>query len=92
MDDLLGLEHPIRGYTDENGNEMSGLTYEEIQELKTPFLFRAFTLFSEWQVFGVLPHGRGTLDEPPAYIDAMMILKDEDNQWQMWEMENQRKR
>lgn len=87
MDDMLGLQYPIRGYEGEFGEEIGALSIDEVNELKTPFLTRAIALYSEWQTFGVLPHGKGTLDESPAYLRAMSILKEEETLWQAYEME-----
>ena len=91
MDDMLGLQYPIRGYEGEFGEEIGALSIDEVNELRTPFLSRAISLYSEWQTFGVLPHGRGTLGEPPAYLRAMAILKEEENLWQAYEMEQRNK-
>lgn len=91
MDDLLGLEYPIRGIKNTEGEwEYGSISLDEAEELKTSFLFRAFALYGDWQTFGVLPHGGGTLDERSTYLQAMKILKEEENGWQQMEMEKDR--
>lgn len=88
MDDLLGLSFPIRGLRDsEDKPVFETLSLDEVAELRSDFLFRAFALYQDWQVFGVLPHGGGTLDERASYLQAMKILKEEESAWQSWESE-----
>lgn len=92
VDRMLGLRYPIRGIQTKEGEwEYGDLSYEEIQALRTDFLFRAFALFSDFNTFNVLPHGQGTLAERPTVLEAIRILKEEDGLWQQWEMEKNRK-
>lgn len=92
VDEMLGLRFPIRGIKTKEGKwEYGDLSYDEIQSLRTDFLFRAFALFSDFNVFQVLPHGKGTLDERPTVLEAIKILKEESDMWQAWEMEKNRK-
>lgn len=89
---MLGLRYPIRGIKVKGGEwEHGDLSYEEIQSLKTNFLFRAFALFSDFNTFNVLPHGQGTLAERPTVLEAIKILKEEENLWQQWEWEKNKK-
>lgn len=88
FDELLEIRYPIRGLKGEGDEwEISDLSYEEIQELKTDFLFRSFSLFSDYSCFKVLPHGKGTMDERPTVIEALKILSEEENLWDAWERE-----
>lgn len=91
VDEALGLGYPIRGIKKDGEWEHGSLSIEEIQSLKTDFLFRAFAVFSDFNVFGCLPHGQGTLGERPTVLEAIRILKEEDNLWQMWEMDKNKK-
>ena len=88
VDELLGVGYPIRGIKNKEGEwEYGSLSIEEIESLKTDFLYRAFALFSDFNTFNVLPHGGGTLDERPTVLEAIKILKEEESLWQAWEMD-----
>lgn len=89
-DRILGItyEGDLRGDDTEDG-EVSPLclTWEDIQNLKTPFFARAMAIYNDFEVFNVLPHGKGTLDERPTVLEAIKILKAEDSKWQIYQME-----
>lgn len=87
VDGMLDLGYPIRGIKRDGEWEHGSLSIEEIQALKTDFLFKAFAIFSDFNVFNVLPHGQGTLAERPTVLEAIKILKEEESLWQAWEMD-----
>ena len=91
-DKILGItyEGDLRGIEDEKGVIVPlELSWENIVDCRTDFLAIAFSLYSDWVVFKVLPNGKGTRDERPTVLEALKILSSEDNQWQCWEMEKQ---
>lgn len=91
-DKILGItyEGDLRGIEDEKGVIVPlELSWENIVDCRTDFLSIAFSLYSDWVVFKVLPNGKGTRDERPTVLEALKILSSEDNQWQCWEMEKQ---
>lgn len=81
--DNFGLKYPIRGIGDKG--EFSELTFDEIQELKTPFFSMAMELYHNFKLFG-LPHGNGWLNERDLTLDILSILEDETNAFDAWEM------
>ena len=89
-DKILGItyEGDLRGDdTDDGEIAPLRLTWDDIQNLKTPFFYRAMSLYNDFEVFNVLPHGKGTLEERPTVLKAIKILKIEDNKWQNYQME-----
>lgn len=64
---------------------------DDIEALKTPFLFKAIKLYNEYNTFEVLPHGQGTLAEKPTVIEIIQIFKQEENAWDAWEREKHSK-
>ena len=89
-DKILGItyEGDLRGIEDESGSIVPlELSWDDISNCKNEFLSRAFSLYSDWAVLKVLPHGRGTYDERPTVIEVIKLLSGEDNLWQCWEME-----
>lgn len=91
-DDMLGITYGIRGIQTSRGKwEHGALTMDEIEALKTPFLFQALHLYKDFNVFEMLPHGKGTLDEKPTITEIISILREEENSWQAWENEKRSK-
>lgn len=81
------MTYPIRGYKDEDtGEEISGLTYEQIQEYKTRFLADSIKLYNNFKLFG-LPHGKGWLNERGSVLEILMTLESESNLYDSWEAE-----
>lgn len=67
------------------------MMYDDAQELETPFLLSALRLYSEWNCFKILPHGKGLMDERQTVIDIIRILTQEENKYSNWEMDRDRK-
>lgn len=89
-DKILGItyEGDLRGIEDENGSIVPlELSWDDIVNCKTELLSKAFSLYSDWAVFKILPNGKGTYDERPTVLEIIKILSSEDNKWQCWEME-----
>lgn len=89
-DRIMGItyEGDLRGDDTDNGEIAPlRLTWDDIQNLKTPFFSRALSLYNDFVMFNVLPHGKGTLDERPTVLEAIRILKIEDDKWQNYQME-----
>lgn len=64
----------------------------EIAQADTPFLQKSLRLFYDWKRFKVLPNGGGTLCERQTVIDIITILDGEENQFQSWEMEQNKQK
>ena len=65
------------------------VTYDEIQELKTPFLSKALLLYNNYKLFG-LPHGKGYIKERQTILDVIRIIEDENNSFDIWEIEKRK--
>jgi hypothetical protein len=87
--------YPIRGIHDitADGKEegRNALTFDEIQGLKTPFLFGAVDLFNTFKAFKTLPHGQGTLNERATVLTALRIMLNEEQEYDAWEIDKGRK-
>lgn len=90
VDDLLGVKYGIRGIKVNGGWQNCELTMDEIEELKTPLLYMAFSVYNNYNTFECLPHGKGTLAERPTITQIISILKQEENAWDRWESEKNR--
>lgn len=92
-DKILGItyEGDLRGTEDDEGNLVPlCLTWEDIQNLKTEYFSRAIALYSDYNAFKVLPHGKGTNEERPTVLEALKIIMSEENLWEAWQMEKSR--
>lgn len=92
-DKILGItyEGDLRGTEDDEGNLVPlCLTWEDIQNLKTEYFSRAIVLYSDYNAFKVLPHGKGTNAERPTVLEALKIIMSEENLWEAWQMEKSR--
>lgn len=78
--------------TDDSGKERTSLYGFEIVQADTPFLHKCLRLFYDWRRFKVLPHGGGTLDERQTVIDILTLLDSEANQFDSWEMEQNKQK
>lgn len=65
--------------------------YDDAQPLATPFLMASLRLYNEWSVFKILPHGKGTMDERQTVLDIIRILTGEENRFNNWDLERNRK-
>lgn len=83
--DDFGQGYPIRGATIQ-GEDIGGLTWNEIQELKTPFLMDAMSLYNRYKRFG-LPHGKGWANERATVISALEIIDNEARLYDSWELD-----
>lgn len=75
--------------------EYGRLTQLEVNSLDTPFFRASMTLYSDFKVFGCLPHGHGTLAERQTVLDIIKVLSNEEARYENWRMEksmNERKR
>lgn len=48
-------------------------------------------LYNEWSVFKILPHGKGTMNERQTVLDIIRILTGEENRFNNWDLERNRK-
>ena len=85
------MTYPIRGYKDKDGEEIGALTYYEIQELQTPFLYASLLLYNNFKTFG-LPHGGGWTQERGTVIEILRILESEANLYDQYEMDKDLKK
>ena len=84
------MTYPIRGYSEDDGTEIGALTYDQVQELKTPFLYMAINLYNNFKIFG-LPHGKGWVEERGTVVDILRLLESEANLYDRFEIEKSSK-
>ena len=82
----------IRGVYDDDGNLLNLLFKSDVQFLKTRFFARSWQLYSDWTLFKMLPHGKGTMKENASVISIIRILSEEANLWDQWDMDNRMKK
>jgi len=61
------MSHKSFKITDENNKQIDIIVDEN-----TYYIFEFYyNIFDNWQVFKILPHGRGTIDELPWVLDFL---------------------
>lgn len=62
---------------------------KDIREYANEFFYRSLKLWSDFEKFQILPHGKGTMHERETTLQIIKALSAAQNEYDQWEREKQ---